>query len=75
MQTFEEGDRVRIDIPDVTDPDHNQYHGQHGRIVDVLVDDAGAETTDDRDNYIFRVRLDGQDTVDFRWRDLRPPIE
>jgi hypothetical protein len=25
-----EGDRVRIDIPDETDPDHDAYHGVHG---------------------------------------------
>jgi len=42
MQHFSKGDRVRIDIPDETDPDHEQYHGVHGHVVRVLTDDAEA---------------------------------
>ncbi|WP_229380153.1 hypothetical protein [Haloterrigena salifodinae] len=72
MRRFTEGDRVRVDIPDETDPDHDQYHGSHGTIVDVLEDDAGFETGDERDSYLFRVELDGGATFDARWRDLRP---
>jgi len=30
MTEFSTGDTVRIDIPDETDPDHDQYHGDHG---------------------------------------------
>lgn len=75
MTQFIEGDRVRVDIPDETDPDHEQYHGEHGEIVAVLEDDAGATTGDERDSSLFRVELDNGETVDFRWRDLRPPIE
>ena len=41
MQRFSTGDRVRVDIPDETDPDHDQYHGEHGQVVGVLSDDAG----------------------------------
>jgi len=33
MREFEEGDRVRVDIPDVTDPDHEQYYGEHGTVL------------------------------------------
>lgn len=73
MQRFSEGDRVRIDIPDETDPDHDRYHGVHGTIIAVLEDDAGLTTGDERDSLLFRVDLEGGDKEDFRWRDLRPP--
>jgi ribosomal protein L21E len=33
MDRPSEGDRVRIDIPDETDPDHALYHGEHGTVV------------------------------------------
>jgi ribosomal protein L21E len=75
MNRFTKGDRVRVDIPDETDPDHDQYHGLHGTVVDVLEDDAGEVTGDDRDTTIYRVELENEETADFRWRDLRPPIE
>lgn len=75
MNEFTEGDRVRVDIPDTTDPDHDTYHGEHGTIVEILEDEAGAVTGDDRDALIYRVELDTEETTDFRWRDLRPPIE
>lgn len=75
MQSFEEGDRVRVDIPDVTDPDYDDYHGQHGIVADVLEDEADEVTGDERDRRIYRVELDAGETIDLRWRDLRPPIE
>jgi ribosomal protein L21E len=75
MQRFSEGDRVRVDIPDETDPDHQVYHGEHGRVVAVLSDDAGSLTADERDNQLYRVVFDSSETADFRWRDLRPPID
>ena len=75
MQRFSEGDRVRIDIPDETDPDHNQYYGEHGHAVTVLIDDAEALTGDERDNRLYRVALDSGETVDFRWPGLRTPID
>ena len=46
---YEEGDRLRIDIPDETDPDYDCFHGRHGEIVANLVDDAGVVTGDTRD--------------------------
>ena len=49
MERFSEGDRVRIDIPDETDPDHQEYHGEHGRLVAVLSDDADSLTAEERD--------------------------
>jgi hypothetical protein len=75
MQHFSEGDRVRIDIPDETDPDHQAYHGEHGRIVAVLSDDVDSLTADERDAQLYRVAFDSGETTDFRWRDLRPPID
>ena len=67
--------RVRVDLPDESDPDHEKYHGQHGTVVAVYGDDAGDVTGDSRDGELFRVDLDSGGIVDLRWRDLRPPIE
>lgn len=75
MPRFGEGDRVRVDVPDATDPDHDEFHGEHGTIVAILRDDAAASTGDERDSFLFRVELDDGRTSDFRWRDLRLPIE
>ena len=72
MDRFAEGDQVRIDIPDTTDPDHDQYHGKHGTVTDVLEDHAGNSTGDNRDNIIYRIQFKDGTTMDFRWRDLRP---
>jgi hypothetical protein len=75
MNEPNEGDRTRVDIPDETDPDHDAYHGLHGTIVDVLEDDADRVTGEEREGLIYRVELETGETVDFRWRDLRPPLE
>jgi len=72
MGRFTTGDRVRIDIPDQTDPDHD-LHGKHGKVVNVLPDDAGLTTGDNRDSNIYCVRIDTGEEFDLRWRDLRPP--
>jgi ribosomal protein L21E len=75
MNEFSAGDQVRIDIPDVTDPDYDRYHGQHGRVVATLRDDAQDVTGDKRDSVLYRVELKSGERADFRWRNLRPPIE
>jgi len=75
MKEFEEGDRVRVDIPDVTDPDHEQYHGEHGTVLALIEDDAEEITGVEQDSALFRVELEDEETVDFRRRDLRPPLE
>lgn len=75
MDSFTEGDRIRIDIPDETDPDHGHYHGEHGKVTECIEDHAGKVTGDEDDSTIFRVALDSGEVVDFRERDLRPPIE
>lgn len=75
MQTFEAGDRVRVDIPDVTNPKHEPYHGEHGTIIEVLQDEADNYTGNNRDRDLYRIELDAGETIDLRWRDIRPPIE
>ena len=40
---YEEGDRVRVDIPDKDDPDF-RFHRKGGTVVEVVKDDAGLET-------------------------------
>jgi len=75
MESFTQGDRVRVDIPDETDHDHDQYHGLHGTVSDVIEDEAGEIIGNERAGTIFRVELENGETADFRWRDLRPPFE
>jgi len=75
MPHVSKGDRVRVDIPDETDPDHQEYHGENGRVVAVLSDDADLLTADERDAHIYRVAFDSEVTADLRWRDLRPPLD
>lgn len=72
MKRFREGDLVRIDIPDTTDPDYELYHGREGRVIDVDNDVAGLETGDKRDNLVYLVEFSNGNTMHFRWRDLRP---
>jgi ribosomal protein L21E len=73
VRRFSKGDRVKIDIPDQTDPDFRRLHDEIGKVVGVLEDDAGVETGDERDSILYRVSLAKSDAVvDVRWRDLRP---
>lgn len=74
MPKFVEGDRVRIDIPDETDPDHEPYHGVHGRVTAILTDDVGEVTGETGESRLYRITLETGETMDFRRRDLRPPI-
>jgi hypothetical protein len=75
MQQFTEGDRVRVDIPDQMDVDHEPYHGEHGRIIAVFTDDADTVTGDTQDARLYRVRFESGEVTDFRRHDLRPPID
>ena len=72
MRWFEVGDRVRIDIPDSTDPDHERLHRHEGTVTDIIKDDADKETGDVRDSYLFSVKIDDGVIEHLRWRDLRP---
>jgi len=69
------GTRVRIDIPDENDPDHDTYHGRHGVVEGVMQDDASETTGDEQDDRLYRVTFDDGTTTDFRRRDLRPPLD
>lgn len=75
MRRFEVGDRVRIDIPDETNLDHERLHGRYGTVIEILEDDAGAETEDQRDSHLFHVELGDGTEEHLRWRDLRPASE
>lgn len=75
MPRYSIDDRVRIDIPDTTDPDFDEFHGCEAVIVDVIEDDAGMETGDARDSRLYRLELEDGTVGDFRARDLRPPFE
>lgn len=44
MAHLRQGDRVRIDITDTTDPDFDHYHGRLGTVVETLSDDASEMT-------------------------------
>jgi len=69
VQRFAPGDRVRVDIPDETHPDHRKYHGSHGEVIAVIPDD---EVDDGRQKY--RVDFDTGGYADFPYWHLRPPI-
>ncbi|NHX37291.1 MULTISPECIES: hypothetical protein [Halolamina] len=75
MPRFENGDRVRVDIPEETDPDHDELHGKHGTVVRILDDDAGETTGNERDSLLYRIEIEDDQIHDFREHDLRPPIE
>lgn len=75
MRRFEMGDRVRIDIPDENDPDHERLHRKRGTIVEILEDDAGHETGDPRDSHLFSVGIDDGTIEHLRWRDHRPAAD
>jgi hypothetical protein len=53
MSQYDVGDRVRTDIPDETDPDHEQYHGEHGHTADILKNGAGSLTGKEQDLIIY----------------------
>lgn len=72
VRRFDKGDRVRVDIPDESDPDHDRLHGEEGVVAEIQADAAEDYSGDSRDSYLFFVDLDSGDTVSVRWRDLRP---
>jgi len=75
MSKYNIGDRIRIDIHDETAPDHDRYHGKHGKIVDIFEDEAGKLTGDGRDSIIYRVQFSNAEELDLRHQSIRPPIE
>ena len=75
MRRLEVGNRVRIDIPDKNDPDYERLHRKRGTIVEIFEDDAGQETGDPRDSYLFTVEIDDGEVEHLRWRDPRPATD
>mgnify|MGYP000088283782 CR=1 FL=1 len=70
MYRFTEGDRVRIDISDTTDPDHEPFHGNHGVVATILTNDTGASADNERGNVLYHDELDDGREMDFRLQDL-----
>lgn len=64
-----QGDRVRVDIPDESNPDHDRHHGRHGEVIAVLTD-SGTEVLE----LTYRVEFDDGGYEDFPQWHLRPPI-
>lgn len=75
MPDYDVGDRVRIDIPNETNPNHDQYHEEHGTIVDILEDDSDAFSGDEQESSIYRIQLDAGEKLDVRHLVIRPPIQ
>jgi ribosomal protein L21E len=75
MTEHEPGDRVRIDIPDTSDPDHH-LHGEHGTVQSILEDDVVSVTGRNADSILYTIELEETgEEVDVRGRDVRPPFE
>jgi len=45
------------------DPDYERYHGVHGTSTEVVQDDAGAVTGDERDSLVFRMQFEDGDSL------------
>lgn len=67
MSLYTAGDRVRIEIPDPSDPDFTRLHGASGTLYHIC------EKSDDKiDDSLHRVMLDTGAVVDVFEEDLRP---
>lgn len=74
VREYVTGDRVRVDIPDESHPDHDRYHGKHGRVIATLPAAGEDVTGGDRREQKVRVEFDGGGYADFERLFLRPPI-
>jgi hypothetical protein len=72
---FNDGDCVRVDSPDETDPDHDPSHGAHGQIIDGLANDAKIITASSQDSILCRVAFETTKQADFRRWNLRSPTD
>ena len=68
------GDRVRVDIPDESDPRHRRHHGRHGRVIAIIQRTSPDAASDDPGWIKYRVEFDDGGYADLHWYDLRPPI-
>lgn len=71
MKKPDQGDRVRVVIPDPHDPDH-RYHQETGTVTEIYEDGLGGLTGDPCHNYLYTVDLDDNalSSMDFRCDDL-----
>lgn len=73
MTTLDTVGRVRIDLTDTTDPDHDRYHGRGGTIGSIRIDDAAREFGRGIASIEILVRIGELDEgMGFRTRDVRP---
>lgn len=65
------GDRVRVVITDMGDPDY-RYHGRTGTVTAVVADSLSMLTGDPRDDYRYCVVFDSEDGLGmwFRHEDM-----
>lgn len=69
---FDIGDRVRIDIPDETDPDF-QFHGKNGEVISVNLDEVKPLTGNSLDDGFYSIELGFVGNVDIRCKNLLVP--
>ncbi len=74
VSQFSIGEEVRIDIPDKTDPDFEEYHGRSGQVVNIFRDNLRMATERSSDGFLYTIRFDDGTTQSFREKDLRPTI-
>lgn len=75
MPDYHAGDRVKIDLPNESNPNHDPYHEEHGTIVDSLEDDSNTLGGDEQDSNIYRIHLDAGEKLEIRHLVIRPPIQ
>ncbi len=72
---FTPGTRVRINIPDESDPGHDLFHGHKGTVLKRIGITGGLVRRDLRDEYLYRVKLDNHTKAVFVQSDLQSDIQ
>jgi len=54
--------------------DYDRYLGQNDRITNILEDESGTLTGDERDSIIYRIQFSNGEELDLRHQTIRPPI-
>lgn len=69
--SYQTGERVRVEIPDISDPDHG-YHGEVGVITEITTDDLGEILGDSRDSRLYHIEFDDDSLgkMSFRHHDI-----
>lgn len=68
---YQIGERVRVEIPKSSDPDH-RYHGKVGVIIEITTDNLGEISGDPRDSRLYHVEFDDDSLgkMSFRHHDI-----